>query len=92
MFTSPADAIRHGIGMIHQHFKLVEAMTALENILVGEKGVFSIKANAGRVLGVAARFDLSVDLDRRVYEMSVGEADLGHSQVLSRGGACSCAG
>jgi len=88
VFTSPADAIRHGIGMIHQHFKLVEAMTALENILVGEKkGFFLDKSKRReRVLGVAARFGLSVDLDRRVYEMSVGEKQiLAILQVLSRG-------
>jgi len=37
-FSSPNDAIRSGIGMVHQHFKLISVMTAKENICVGERG------------------------------------------------------
>ena len=39
-FSSPKDAIALGIGMIHQHFKLVEVMTAKENMILGSKGGF----------------------------------------------------
>ncbi len=88
VFSSPADAIRHGIGMIHQHFKLVEAMTALENIMVGERTGFFLSQGRRRtrVEEVAARFGLWVDLDRRVYDMSVGEKQiLAILQVLCRG-------
>lgn len=88
VFSSPADAIRHGIGMIHQHFKLVEAMTAFENILVGEhKGFFlSQGKRRSQIEEIATRFGLEVDLERRVYEMSVGEKQLlAILQVLCRG-------
>jgi nucleoside ABC transporter ATP-binding protein len=39
-FNSPKDSIRMGIGMIHQHFKLVDVLTAKENIVIGQKGSF----------------------------------------------------
>jgi len=65
---SPRDAIRLGIGMIHQHFKLVEVLTARENILLGQAGMLKVKPeDAARGMG------LQVDLDRKVYDMSVSE-------------------
>ena len=39
-FNSPKDSIRMGIGMIHQHFKLVDVLTAKENIVIGQRGAF----------------------------------------------------
>ena len=46
-FKSPQDAISAGVGMVHQHFKLVDVMSALENITLGEKsGGFFIKKQA----------------------------------------------
>jgi ABC-type uncharacterized transport system ATPase subunit len=44
-FHSPKDAIKHGIGMIHQHFKLVDAMTAIENVMLGQKTSFILDRN-----------------------------------------------
>ena len=45
-FHSPADSIRLGIGMIHQHFKLVDVMTAKDNIVIGQKTSFFTKGKA----------------------------------------------
>ena len=44
-FYSPKDSINAGIGMIHQHFKLVDTLSALENIIIGQKQVFSLIKN-----------------------------------------------
>ena len=41
--ASPKDAFRYGIGMIHQHFKLVDVMTAKENIIIGQPSGFFVK-------------------------------------------------
>ncbi len=74
-FASPDDAIRSGIGMVHQHFKLVSVMTALENIAVGEKGGFFTdnKKISERIYQVEKRFGLVTNPDKKVYNMSVGE-------------------
>jgi len=74
-FHSPKDSIQAGIGMIHQHFKLVEALTARENIILGEKGSFflSPKKESEKIQEVCAKFGLGIDLDKRIYHMSVGE-------------------
>ncbi len=75
-FKSPEDAISAGIGMVHQHFKLVEVMTALENITLGEKkGGFFVKKSElyDKINGIQKKFGFSIDLNRKLYEMSVSE-------------------
>ncbi len=74
-FASPDDAIRAGIGMVHQHFKLVPVMTARENISVGEKGGLFVngKEISERIYQVEKRFGLVVNPDKKIYDMSVGE-------------------
>lgn len=74
-FSSPDDAIRAGIGMVHQHFKLVPVMTARENISVGEKGGLFVdgKKTAERIYQIEKRFGLVVNPDKMIYDMSVGE-------------------
>ncbi len=74
-FSSPDDAIRAGIGMVHQHFKLVSVMTARENISVGEKGGLFVnerKINE-KIYRVEKRFGLVTNPDKKIYDMSVGE-------------------
>ncbi|HWR18201.1 MAG TPA: ABC transporter ATP-binding protein [Clostridia bacterium] len=73
---SPAQAVRLGIGMVHQHFMLVEAMTVMQNIILGdkrEKGVF-IRQDARRkeILELSWRYGLNIDLEARVTDISVG--------------------
>ena len=74
-FRSPEDSIRCGIGMIYQHFKLIDVMTALENIIIGRREDFFISASKirRRVLDIARRYGLPLDPDKKVYDMSVGE-------------------
>ena len=75
-FKSPEDAIRAGVGMVHQHFKLVDIMSALENITLGEKhGGFFLKKDAlyKKIDEVQKRFGFSIDLNRKLYTMSVSE-------------------
>jgi simple sugar transport system ATP-binding protein len=75
VFASPNDAILAGIGMVHQHFKLVSVMTARENITVGERAGFFVdrKKTAEKMYQVEKRFGLIINPDKKVYDMSVGE-------------------
>jgi ABC-type uncharacterized transport system ATPase subunit len=73
---SPQDASRLRIGMVHQHFELVQAFTALENVVLArESGVFRMDLRTHReaIMQVAERYGLKVDLDRRVSDMEVGD-------------------
>lgn len=75
IFSSPKDAICAGIGMVHQHFKLAEVLTAKENIVAGSKNGLFVKRSrlTGKIDEIAARFGLAVASDKKVYSMSVGE-------------------
>lgn len=74
-FNSPKDAINAGIGMIHQHFKLVENLSALENIILGqEKKIFVNKKKIKqKVEELCDKFDLKLDLDKKVSMLSISE-------------------
>lgn len=75
-FKSPQDAISAGVGMVHQHFKLVEVMSALENITLGEKSAgFFVKKQQlyDKINEIQKKFGFSIDLNRKLYEMSVSE-------------------
>ncbi|MCK9331154.1 MAG: ATP-binding cassette domain-containing protein, partial [Candidatus Cloacimonetes bacterium] len=74
-FDTPKQAIQHGIGMIHQHFKLVDVMTAKENIIIGRKTNLFIneKKLTKQIKELSKHFDIIVDPDKKVYNMSVGE-------------------
>ncbi len=74
----PRDARRRGIGLVHQHFMLVPASSALENVMLGReptRGGFVLDRDGARARFVetATRFDLDVDPDARIESMSVGE-------------------
>jgi ABC-type uncharacterized transport system ATPase subunit len=73
---SPEDAIAAGIGMVHQHFMLVEPFTVLENLLLGAEGGATLAAGAARARAEIARLEreygLDVDLDATVSELPVG--------------------
>jgi simple sugar transport system ATP-binding protein len=87
-FSSPRDSIAAGIGMIHQHFKLVEVFTAKENIILGQRiGLFlNEKGLTARIKELAAKYELDIDPEKKVYEMSVGEKQtLEILKVLYRG-------
>lgn len=87
-FASPKDAIKYGIGTIYQHFKLVDAMTARENILLGQKNKMfkNRKKFEQHIKIICENYGLEMDLDKYVCDMSVGEKqNLEILKVLYRG-------
>ena len=72
---SPKDAFPLGIGMIHQHFKLVDVLTAAENIVLGLAGPtrLDIAAVSARIRALAAKYGFDIDPGKKIYEMSVSE-------------------
>jgi general nucleoside transport system ATP-binding protein len=72
---SPKDAIAYGIGMVHQHFRLVDRLTVAENISIGTKGHTFIrwKKLKQEILEISQKFDLPVNPDAVVGNLSVGE-------------------
>jgi len=72
---SPADAFAHGIGMIHQHFKLVDLFTAAENIILGQSSEerYNITRVSQQVKGIADKYGFHIDPDKKIYDMSVSE-------------------
>jgi simple sugar transport system ATP-binding protein len=75
-FRSPHHAIAAGIGMVHQHFKLIPAMSAWENISLGEGGgkpFLDSRLIKRRIADIEKRFGLAVDQDKKIYDMPVSE-------------------
>lgn len=75
IIKSPKDAFKYKIGMIHQHFKLVDVFTATENIVLGvEDGKkYNIKEAKKRVKAITDKYGFNIDLDKKIYNMSVSE-------------------
>ena len=73
--SSPKDAYDHHIGMIHQHFMLVDVFTAAENIVLGleSKGKLDIKAASAKVREISQKYGFDIDPDKKIYDMSVSE-------------------
>ena len=73
--TSPKDAFDCGIGMIHQHFKLVDVFTAAENIILGLEGQqkLDMKAVAAKINEICGKYGFVIDPYKKVYNMSVSE-------------------
>ena len=70
---SPIDAFKYKIGMIHQHFKLVDVFTAAENIVLGVNDKYSLKTVTARVQEIADKYGFSIDCKKKIHEMSVSE-------------------
>jgi len=75
VIRSPKDAFSHGIGMVHQHFKLVDLFTAAENITLGmeQPGEFNLKTVNAEVSEIADRYGFHIDPAKKIYDMSVSE-------------------
>ena len=75
VISSPKDAFGHGIGMIHQHFKLVDVFSASENIILGVKDgrKFNIKNVNATVGEICRKYGFNIDPKKKIYEMSVSE-------------------
>ena len=78
-FASPREALDAGIGMVHQHFRLVEPFTVAENVILGDHrdvGRSFLVRHAAverRVAELAERYGLAVDPEARIWQLSVGE-------------------
>ncbi len=74
--SSPGVAVAHGIGMVHQHFMLIDDMTGLENIILGDKRHKSARLQLAEdrktVEEIQERYGLEIDLDEKVSDMSIG--------------------
>jgi simple sugar transport system ATP-binding protein len=74
---NPSKAIQLGIGMVHQHFKLVDSLTALENVILGmpleHPPVLDLTAARARLLSLCEEYDLYVDPSTEVWRLPVGQ-------------------
>lgn len=72
---SPKDAFDLKIGMIHQHFKLIDVFSAAQNIVLGmnKKGKFDLKKETVAIREICDKFGFVIDLEKKIYEMSVSE-------------------
>lgn len=70
---SPRQAIEAGVGMVHQHFRLVTPFTVAENVVLGERGPYRPRAAARRVTELGERYGLPVDPGARTWQLSVGQ-------------------
>ena len=85
---SPKDAFNYKIGMVHQHFKLVNVFTALQNVALGldKKVKFNLKKIRTEVENICAKYGFDIDLSKKIYDMSVSEKQtLEIIKVLYRG-------
>ena len=73
VIRSPKDAFDYGIGMIHQHFKLVDVLTATENIVLGLEGKLDLKAASEKIRQICEAYGFEVDPNQKVYDMSVSQ-------------------
>lgn len=88
-FSSSKDAISAGIGMVHQHFMLVESMTGEDNLMLGYKDakfVVNRKSDTRILKEVAEKYNFNIDLQKRVKDMGVGmKQKLEILKILYRG-------
>ena len=71
--ASPKDAFDLGIGMIHQHFKLVDIFTATENIILGLEGKLDLNSARQKVKDICQKYGFEIDPDMKIYDMSVSQ-------------------
>ncbi|CAN5743540.1 guanosine ABC transporter ATP-binding protein NupO [soil metagenome] len=77
-FHSPRDAIKHGIGMVHQHFMLIPVMTVAENVVLGMEPVrdgvlLDYSSARKRVTDLSRQFGFAIDPDARIQDITVGQ-------------------
>ena len=73
VISSPRKALELGIGMIHQHFKLVDVLTAAENIVLGLEEKLDLKKAAQRIREICDAYGFEVDPNQKIYNMSVSQ-------------------
>ncbi len=86
VIATPRDAFDLGIGMIHQHFKLVDVLTAAENIVLGLEGKLDLKAATEKIGQICSAYGFEVDPAQKIYDMSVSQKQMVEIvKVLYRG-------
>ena len=73
LIRSPKDAFDLKIGMVHQHFKLIDVLTSAENIVLGLKGKLNIKEAEEKIYKICEKYGFDVDPNKKIYDMSVSE-------------------
>lgn len=73
VIRTPEDAFRYKIGMIHQHFKLVDVFSAAQNIVLGLHEKYKLKDISAKAYEIAMKYGFTLDPDKKVYNMSVSE-------------------
>ena len=75
-YSSPRDAITKGIGMVHQHFVLVEPLSVIENVVLGtHDSGWSVDLDAAtrKLSEICERYEIKIDFDAKIWQLSVGE-------------------
>jgi len=75
-FSSPKDAVNYGIGMVHQHFKLVQPFTVAENVMLSIKDlkqIYNLKEIEQQIIKQSEAFGLTIDPKAKLWQLSVGE-------------------
>ena len=73
VISSPKDALKLGIGMVHQHFKLIDVLTATENIILGLDGKLNVREASAKIRTICEKYGFDVDPDQKIYDMSVSQ-------------------
>ena len=74
IISSPKDAFKYKIGMIHQHFKLVDVFSAAENIVLGiDEGKYNLNASKEEIKKISEQYGFDLDPEKKIYTMAVSE-------------------
>lgn len=73
VISSPRDAFALGIGMVHQHFKLVDVFSAVENIILGYPEKLNIPQSRKKIMDICNKYGFEINPDEKIYNMSVSE-------------------
>lgn len=73
VIRSPKDALNLGIGMVHQHFKLVDVLSAAENIILGLDGKLNMKEATRKITEICQKYGFDIDPAQKIYDMSVSQ-------------------
>ena len=71
--SSPKESFHLGIGMIHQHFKLVDVFTAAENIILGLDEKLDMKSAIRKIRKICDQYGFDIDPNQKIYDMSVSQ-------------------
>ena len=73
VIRSPKDAFAQGIGMVHQHFKLIDVLSAAENIVLGMPGRLNLKQATEKIRSICNNYGFQVHPEQKIYNMSVSQ-------------------